>query len=75
MRNNFGHAVQIELFRPDSDTPACVGTDYVVFIDGRWSQRTAVQHIENYVERYANDRGLEWRRSVYRLRHRNSVTI
>jgi len=79
MRNNLGHRVQIELFRDGADTPAVIGTDYIVFIDGRWSQATAVAHIEEYVDTYTrNERertGMEWRRSVYRLRRRDSVTI
>lgn len=75
MRNNLGHRVQIELFRDGADTPAVIGTDYTVSIDGRWSQATAVSVVEAVAHEASASYGMEWRRSVYRLRQRDSVTI
>jgi len=80
MRNTLAPSVQVELFRQGSNVPAVVGTDYVVFIDGRWGQARAVAHVEEYVRnRTRSERertGMEWRRSVYLLGSRyRSVTI
>ena len=77
MRNSLAPRVQIELFREGSGVPSVLGTDYVVHIDGRWDQDRAVAYVEEYVQtRTLTERtGLEWRRSVYLLGRRDSVTI
>jgi hypothetical protein len=76
MRNSLAPRVQIELFREGSDIPAVIGTDYVVTIDGRWSQDTAMAVVESVAVQAAASRGMEWRRSVYLLGSRyRSVTI
>jgi hypothetical protein len=77
MRNSLAPRVQIELFREGSGVPSVLGTDYVVHIDGRWGQDKAVAYVEEYVQTHTltERTGLEWRRSVYRLGRRDSVTI
>ena len=77
MRNSLAPRVQIELFREGSGVPSVLGTDYVVHIDGRWAQDKAVAYVEEYVRAHTltERTGLEWRRSVYRLGRRDSVTI
>jgi hypothetical protein len=75
MRNTLAPRVQIELFREGSDAPGVLGTDYVVTIDGRWSQGTATEIVEQIAAQAAASYGMEWRRSVYRLGRRDSVTI
>jgi len=79
MRNSLAPRVQVELYRRGSGVPSVLGTDYVVTIDGRWGQDRAVAYVEEYVqERTLSERertGLVWRRSVYRLGRRDSVTI
>ncbi len=77
MRNSLAPRVQVELFRQGSDVAAVIGTDYVVHIDGRWGQDRAVAYVEEYVQTHTltERTGLEWRRSVYRLGRRDSVTI
>jgi hypothetical protein len=67
MRNTLAPRVQIELYREGSDSPAVVGTDYIVSIDGRWSQDRAVAHIEDVARQATGDGKLEWRGSVYLL--------
>lgn len=68
--------MQLELYRPGSDVPAVVGTDYCTWIDGRWSHARAVAHLEAMAADITERTGLEWRRSVYLLEQRyRSVTI
>jgi len=67
MRNTISPRAQVELFREGSDTPAVLGTDYVVHVDGRWGQARAAAHVENVARQACRDTGLEWRRSVYLL--------
>lgn len=68
--------MQLELYRKGSDVPAVVGTDYVTWIDGRWSRDSAVAHLEDFAASACERTGLEWRRSVYLLDQRyRSVTI
>jgi hypothetical protein len=68
--------MQLELYRTGSDVPAVVGTDYVTWIDGRWSRDRAVAHLEAMAADITERTGLEWRRSVYLLEQRyRSVTI
>lgn len=69
-------AMQLELYRKDSDVPAVIGTDYCVWIDGRWSIDRAIAHLEYVADNAMANSGLEWRRSVYLLGGRyRSVTI
>jgi hypothetical protein len=77
MRNSLAPRVQVELYRRGSGVPSVLGTDYVVTIDGRWGQDRAVAYVEEYVQAHTltERTGLEWRRSVYRLGRRDSVTI
>jgi hypothetical protein len=70
MRNTLAPCVQIELYREGSDSPAIVGTDYIVFIDGRWSQDRAVAHIEDVARQVTENNKLVWQRSVYLLGNR-----
>lgn len=68
--------MQLELYRPGSDTPAVVGTDYCTWIDGRWSHSRAVDHLETMAASVCERTGLEWRRTVYLLGGRyRSVTV
>ena len=68
--------MQLELYRPDSDEPAVLGTDYCTWIDGRWSHDHAIAHLESVASNACQNTGLEWKRSVYLLggRHK-SITI
>jgi 2-polyprenyl-6-methoxyphenol hydroxylase-like FAD-dependent oxidoreductase len=70
MRNTLAPRVQIELYRDGSDSPAVVGTDYIVSIDGRWSHDRAVAHIEDVARQATENSGLKWHRSVYLLGNR-----
>jgi len=70
MRNTLAPSVQIELYREGSDSPAVVGTDYIVFIDGRWSQDRARLHVEYAASQATENSGLEWRGGVYLLGNR-----
>lgn len=68
--------MQLELYRPDSSDPAVIGTDYCVWVDGRWSHKRAIAHLEHVAYDACKRSGLEWRRSVYLLGGRyRSVTI
>jgi hypothetical protein len=70
MRNTLAPRVQVELYRDGSDSPAVLGTDYIVFIDGRWSHDRAVSHIEDVARQATGDGKLVWQRSVYLLGNR-----
>ena len=70
MRNTLAPRVQIELYREGSDSPAIVGTDYIVSIDGRWAHDRAVAHIEDVARQATESSGLVWQRSVYLLGNR-----
>lgn len=81
MANNIGTA-QLELYREGSDIPAVLGTDAIVWVDGRWSQSRAVEYLADKAREYCeayNSRAttrLEWRRSVYLLGgRRRSITV
>jgi hypothetical protein len=68
--------MQLELYRAGSDVPAVVGTDYCVWIDGRWSRARAVGYLEDMAADISERTGLEWRRGVYVLGGvRRSVTV
>lgn len=68
--------MQLELYRPDSEAPAVLGTDYCLWLDGRWSRARAIAYLEDIAEDACKRSGLEWRRSVYLLGGRyKSVTI
>jgi hypothetical protein len=68
--------MQLELYRPDSSEPAVVGTDYCVWIDGRWSHARTIAHLEYVADNAIARSGLEWRRSVYLLGGRyKSITV
>jgi transposase len=75
MGNTIGSA-QLELYRAGSDTPAVLGTDYVVRVDGRWTYYRAVDYVESVAREACARTGLEWRRGLYLLGgRRRSVTI
>lgn len=75
MGNKIGTA-QLELYREGSDTPAVLGTDYVVRVDGRWTYYRAVEYVEGVAREACQRTGLEWRRGLYLLGSRyRSITI
>ena len=65
MANFLGPRVQLELFHEGRDVPAVIGTDGIVFVDGRWSRARAVAAIEAAAVEVCRRKGMEWRRSVY----------
>lgn len=74
MRNTLAPTVQVELFREGSETPAVLGTDCVIGIDGRWSQARANRAVREYGQAEAEKRGLEWRNTVYLIgRYRSEL--
>ena len=76
MRNTLAPSLQIELFREGSNTPDVLGTDCVLFIDGRWNQDRANDYVTERAEQESKRRKLEWRGTVYLLGSRyRSETI
>lgn len=81
MANQF-RKVQLEFYLEGMKSPAVLGMDGIVWVDGRWSHHRAVEYLEERAREYCdsyNSRAtsnLEWRRSVYLLGGRyRSVTV
>lgn len=66
MSNKWGK-VQAIVYRPDSDTPAVIGTAGTIRIDGRKRDDSAREAIAGFARGYAAREGLEWRGTVYLL--------
>lgn len=65
---NHLNTLQLEFYRKGSDTPAVIGTDCIMHIDGRLTLANATAEIEemaaNFIEVHPE---LEWRGTVYLL--------
>lgn len=68
MGNRIG-TFQLELYYPGQDTPAVIGTDGIMTIDGRWTMHRAYDHIAQFARECCTRKGtdMEWRGTIYLL--------
>ena len=67
--------VQPEFKYAKTGKPAVIGTDCIIYVDGRWSKRRADEHITFVAEDYAQSRGLVWTGEMYLVGRKRNVRV